>query len=103
MKKLIAIALALLMLLLCFGRNSQKPDTETDPAETTQPVQTTAPEQAATQPSKTEPQDAAENSVNYFQLGISDDEGNYISLTAYDDGEGNGTAAQSAGPGTGPL
>lgn len=90
MKKLITITLALMMLLSCFGCGSQKPAVETDPVETTQPVQTTtAPEQATTQPPQTEPQDTAENPANYIQLSISDAEGNYVSLTAYDDGEGS--------------
>lgn len=80
MKKILALLLAVLMLLTCAACASQKPE-PTEPTNlTTDP--TTEP---ATDPT-TAP--VGDRTATYIQLSISEADGTYVSLTAYEDGEG---------------
>lgn len=78
MKKILALLLAALMLLTCAACAAQKP-APTDP--TTEPT---------TQPVDDHPTEPAtgERTATYIQLSISEADGSYVSLTAYEDGDG---------------
>ena len=78
MKRLIAVFLVLVLLLSCAACQ------EAGTTPTTEVPTTTLP----TEPSWSLPDVTVANPATYVLLGISDEEGNYISLTAYDDGEG---------------
>jgi hypothetical protein len=77
MKKILALLLAALMLLTCAACAAQKP-APTDP--TTEPT---------TQPVDDHPTEPAtgERTATYIQLSISEADGSYVSLTAYEDGD----------------
>lgn len=78
MKRLIAVFLILVLTLSCAACQ------ETGTTPTTEAPATTLP----TEPSWSLPDVTVANPATYVLLGISDGEGNYISLTAYDNGEG---------------
>ena len=82
MKKILALIMAALLLLACAACGGQK-------AEPTVP--TTEPTTEATEPTTeaTEPTpENADRTATYIQLSISEEDMSFVSITAYDDGEG---------------
>lgn len=90
MKKFLALITAALLLLACVGCGGQK-------AEPTEP--TTEPTTEATEPTTeaTEPTtENADRTATYIQLSISEEDLSFVSITAYDDGEGQAYAEYTA-------
>lgn len=78
MKKILALILAALLLFACTACGEQK----ADPTEPT--TEATEPTTEAIEPTT----EASDRKATYIQLSISEEDGGYISLTAYEDGEG---------------
>lgn len=84
MKKILALFLAALLLLSCAACGEQKAAPTTEP--TTQPTEPTT---EATEPTTEEPiQATADLEATYIQLSISEEDLSFVSITAYDEGEG---------------
>lgn len=79
MKQILAFILAALLLLSCTACGAQKPD-PTEP--------TTAPTEPTTEATEPTTGEMTDRTATYIQLSINEEDGTYIYLTAYDDGEG---------------
>lgn len=84
MKKYLALALALLLMLTCAACGQEQPTATTTEAPTTAAPTTEAPSTEDT----TGTAEVPEGNVSYLQLSICEENGAYVSLTAYDDGMG---------------
>lgn len=81
MKRIIALLLALILTLSLVACGEAAP-------EQTEPATTEATKPAPDAPN-TQPVQLPEGAPNYFQLSISDEQGNYKSLSAFEDGNGS--------------
>ena len=82
MKKLIALTLALMMVLTLAACGANQPQEQETQPNTTENATEPTPE------ATTQPQQTAGSAATYVQLSISDEEGNTVSLTAYNDDMG---------------
>lgn len=86
MKKVLALLLAALLLLSCAACGEQKAEPTTEPT-----TQATEPTTEATEPT-TEATDltqaTGDQEATFVQLSISEEDMSYVSITAYDEGEG---------------
>ena len=80
MKRILALFLTLLLVISAAACGEEIPE-QTTP-ETTESATQPAPEETLTQPAVQIP----EGTPNYFQLSISEEDGTYKSLSAFEDG-----------------
>ncbi len=78
MKNIFAILLALTVLLSCAACGTQSEA----------PVETTAATEHATEATEPSPKEQTDRDADYIQLSIAEEDGSYIFVTAYDNGEG---------------
>ena len=80
MKKILALILSALLLLTCAACGDSPVEPTTEPT-----TESTEPTTESTEPTT---EASADRTATYIQLSISEEDGSYVSLTAYEDGEG---------------
>lgn len=95
MKKVLALFLAALLLLSCAACGEQKADPTTEPTtEATEPTtEATEPTTDATEPTT---EATGDKQATFVQLSISEEDMSFVSITAYDEGDGNAYVEYSA-------